>query len=174
MTPAQIIRLNVKIIRVLNSCDRKTFEELVDEVIDQPKVFRKKYYVWNIVRGRDFYKMLAHYVTQEITRHIQQENPTPDIDRMTKAETIIQMVMDTAKTDAIKRNFIWAIMKQVPLLTVTTIQYASPDKIRNLLKLEHTLVMDQAITPFVNEIAELKATIAEQDERIQAMETMMD
>lgn len=181
MTPLGIIRLNVKIIRVLNSCDRKDFEALINEVIDQPNVFRKKYFIWNIVRGRDFYKMLAYYVIQQIEQQVLDDNESHDDDvsyvgnhHINQAETIIHMVMETAKTETIKKNFIWAIMKQVPILTTTTVQYASAEKIRSILKSGKTIVMDSSIKPFIDEVVELRQTIVEQEERIQVLETMMD
>ena len=168
MNLIRIIKLNLRIISVLNSCDRKTFEKLINEVIDNPKVFRSKLYVWNIVRGRDFYKMLSHYVIEQF------ENNNDDPTKNNKVETIINMVMDTAKSEAIKRNFIWAIMKQVPLLTATTIQYASREKVISLLRSDKVLFTDPAIDPFVTEVYELRKQIKELEDQLQATQIMME
>lgn len=168
MNPIRIIKLNLRIISVLNSCDRKTFEKLINEVIDNPKVFRSKLYVWNIVRGRDFYKMLSHYVIEQF------ENNNDDPTKNNKVETIINMVMDTAKSEAIKRNFIWAIMKQVPLLTATTIQYASREKIHSILNSDKTIYTDDALAPFVEEIALLHKRIKDLEDEVEAFKLMFE
>lgn len=172
------IKLNTQIVSVLNTCDRKKFEALVDSVIDQPKVFRSKLYIWNWIRGRDFYKMLAHYVIKNINSGYQNgdivigdppaENPT------IKSEIILQMVLDTAKDEAIKRNFIWAVMKQVPLLTVDTVQYATKDKIMFLLQSDKILITDQYIGTFVDEIGRLRNQIHELEEEVQMYKIMAD
>lgn len=148
MNPLNIIRMNIRIIKVMNSCDRKQFTQLIDEMIDHPNVFRKRYYIWNIIRGRDYYKMLSYYVIQCLQ--------SKEDEDYTKAETIIQMVMDTEHDLAVRKHFIWAIMKEVPLLTITTIQYASEAKILSLLDSNKELIVDDALKPFVDKIKELK------------------
>lgn len=165
------IRLNAQIISVLNTCDRKKFEALIDSVIDQPKVFRSKLYVWNWIRGRDFYKMLAHYVVKNIESGYQSgdaENTT------VKSEVILQMVLETAKDPAVRRNFIWAIMKQVPLLTVDTIQYASREKIISLLQSDKVLITDPYLGAFVEEIGRLRDRIRTLEDEVQMYQIMAD
>lgn len=163
-----VISLNIRIIRVLNSCDRKQFESLISEVISRPRVFRSKLYVWNIIRGRDFYKMLAHYVVSELSNSDSSEV------HYANAETIIKMVMDTAKSEEIKKSFIWAVMKQVPLVTATTIQYASHDKIVSLLQSDKVLITDDCISPFVDEIARLRSRVKDLEDELTATRLMLD
>ena len=175
----QCIKLNLKIVSVLNSCDRKKFEALVDTVIDQPKVFRSKWYIWNWIRGRDFYKMLAHYVVKNIEAGYQNGDVfigdcPPDENPTKKAEAILQMVLDTAKDEAIKRNFIWAVMKQIPLLTVDTVQYASREKVISLLQSNKVLVTDPYIGTFVDEIGRLRNQIHELEDEVQMYKLIAD
>ena len=160
------IKINLKMIHVMNSCDRKEFEVLVDSLIGSKKFFYSKRYIWNIIRGRDYYKMLSHYVVEKITSDLS------NIDK--DAEWIIQMVMDTAKSEDIKRNFIWAIMKQIPLLTVTTIQYASPKKIESLLSSSKQLIADDAILPFILEISDLKNQVKLLEEQLEITSSIMN
>lgn len=148
MNPIKIIRMNIRIIKVMNSCDRKQFTELIDEMINRPDVFRKRYYIWNVIRGRDYYKMLSYYVIKCLQSREDED--------YVKAETMIQMVMDTESDLAVRKHFIWAVMKEVPLLTITTIQYASEAKILSLLNSNKELIVDDALKPFITKIKELK------------------
>ena len=112
--------------------------------------------------------MLSHYVIEQF------ENNNDDPTKNNKVETIINMVMETAKSEAIKRNFSWAIMKQVPLLTATTIQYASREKVISLLRSDKVLFTDPAIDPFVTEVYELRKQIKELEDQLQATQIMME
>lgn len=161
-----IIKTNLQIISVLNSCDRKKFEALVTDAITNEKIFRSKLYIWNWIRGRDFYKMLSHYTITNIEQHTEES--------MNRAETIIKMVLDTAKDETIKRNFIWAIMKQVPLLTADTIRYASADKITSLLQSDKELITDSSINPIVLEVYRLRKKIHNLEEEVQMYQLMAD
>lgn len=145
----KLIRTNVRIVKVMNSCDRKQFIELIDEMIDRPDVFRRRRYIWNIIRGRDYYKMLSYYVSQCLL--------TGDDRQFEKAETMTQMVMETEPNPDVRKHFIWAIMKTVPILTITTIQYASDAKILSLLRSEKNLLVDDALQPFLVRIRELES-----------------
>ena len=103
------------------------------------------------------------------------EKITADLSNINKdAEWVIQMVMDTAKSEDIKRNFIWAIMKQIPLLTVTTIQYASPKKIESLLSSSKQLIADDAILPFILEISDLKNQVKLLEEQLEITSSIMN
>lgn len=166
MNPMKWFRLNIKIISVLNSCDRKQFEALIDEVISQPKVFYSKRYVWNIIRGRDFYKMLAHYVVEKIS--------DPEKRSYDDVQRILQMVEDTEKNEAVRRNFVWAIMKQVALLTTVTIKYANEEKIKSILSSNKIIYADDSIKPFIAEIKRLHIQIDELEEQIEAMKLLTE
>lgn len=165
----KLIIINLAIIKVLNSCDRKAFITLVDQYLNDKlfNVFYKKWYLWNIVRGRDYYKMLSHYVITKL-----QDTIDPDSSQA-RAEFIINMVIETAKTEEIKKSFIWAIMKQIPLLTAITIQYASPEKIKSLLYSDKILITDTAITPFVMTVSELRRQVSELEKQLEVTQEMI-
>lgn len=165
--PIGWVAYNLRILRVLNSCDRKVFEAMVDEALHtNPKVLSSKKYLWNIVRGRDYYKMMSHYVVTAF----QADNDTKRDD----AEQIIQIVLKTTKDASIRRNFIWAIMKQIPLLTVDTIQYTSREKILSILRSDKYAITDEAVNPFVSEIVDLKLQVKDLEEQIQALSAMLE
>ena len=164
--PIKTIKLNLRIISVLSSCNRAPFEELVDEFIGQPKIFRSKWYIWNIVRGKDFYKMLSHYVVEKTTN--------PEKKNHASAEWIIHMVAETTKDQVVLDHFIWAILKQVPLLTTVTIQCASAEKIRSILNSDKIIYTDDALAPFVKEIAILHARIKDLEDEVEAFKLMSE
>ena len=176
MNLRRIIRLNLHIIRVFNSCDRKKFMALMDVVYDIPGIFRKKYYIWNIIRPRDMYKMIAHWV---IGRYEKYQNDMKDPIALSKAlgldfdgdvvnptkvaqvylipmEIVIKEILETTSSYAIRRTFIWNIMKTCPILTVYTIQYASPEKIKSLLMGNKDLICDPFMAPIVDTIMEYR------------------
>lgn len=176
MNVLKILKLNLRIIQVMNSCDRKQFISLLDDVIDIPGIFRKKYYIWNIIRPRDMYKMIAFWV---IGRYEKYQNDMKDpialartlgldfdgdvatpmqiaIVYLLPIEMMIKEILETTKSDNIKRTFIWNIMKACPILTVDTIRYASPEKIKNLLTGDKDLICDAFLTPIVDVIMEYR------------------
>ena len=173
----RVIKLNAKIVSVLNSCDRKRFEALIDEVLNIPRIFTSKLYVWNWIRGRDFYKMLAHYVIVnienchspgDITYEEQPSNPYT----MDHAERVLQMVLTTASDESVKKNFIWAITKRIPLLTADTISYLSQEKIYSLLRSDKVLITDGAINPFVTEIYNLRKQIKDLEDQLEVSDLL--
>ena len=164
--PIKIIKLNLRIISVLNSCNRAAFEELVDEFIGQSKIFRSKWYIWNIVRGKDFYKMLSHYVVEKTTN--------PEKKNHASAEWVVRMMAETTKDQVVLDHFVWAILKQVPLLTVVTIQYASEEKIHSILNSDKTIYTDDALAPFVEEIALLHKRIKDLEDEVEAFKLMSE
>lgn len=167
------IKTNIQIVHILNSCDRKQFEAFVTKNINNPKLFISKWYIWNIIRGRDYYKMMAHYVVTHI-QNSQLNYDGEDYNTSSYAERIVDLMLLTAKNDTIRRNFIWAIMKQVPLLTMDTIRYASLDKIQSLLQSDKTLVTDPQIGVFVSVINDLRKEVLELKDQVQMYQLMSD
>ena len=107
--------------------------------------------------------MIAHYVITQVQ----------SCDR-TKCESIIQTVLKTTKDEAVRRNFIWAIMKQVPLLTIDTIQYASAEKIKSILRSDKYAITDEAISPFVHEVIDLRLQIKDLEEQVNTLTTLLE
>lgn len=146
--------LNRKIFKVYNSCDRDEFAELLNSIMDLPeqqiqKVFTSKRYLWNIIRPRDFYKMAAYYVVSAAKNGINLE----------RIDLLIHTILITTPSQKICSSFVWNILKQIPLLTIDTIQYTSQEKIQSLLQSDKILFTDTAITPFVKEVIRLRKEI---------------
>ena len=143
-------KLNIRIFEVYNSCNRNDFNHLMDNVIATVNIrdaFTKKRYLWNWIRPRDFYKMMSFYIVYYLkSRFILGE--TGNIEG-TEVYEIIRIILKTTKNESIRKSFIWSIMKQVPMLTVDTIQYASAEKIKNILT-DSTMIFHDTVTqPFI-------------------------
>lgn len=171
MVISKTVKLNLRIIKVLNSCDRKQFLSLINDVSESPgmDIFTKKRYIWNHVRGKDFYKMIAYYIVQSYNSCIEEG----DKNVLQKTEELLKVILETTKDESIRKSFIWNIMKQIPLLTMDTIQYASPEKIHSLLSSDKNIIVDNALAPFVEEVRMLRNQIDDVNLTISS-NTLMD
>jgi len=154
MSILEIIKLNKRILKVYNSCDWEVFSELIDDVLCRPdtevtQIFTSKLYLWNVIRPRDFYKMAAHHIVQS----------TQDITKLDQVEHLVHIILTTTSSMKIRTSFVWNILKQVPLLTIDTVQYASPEKIHSILRSDRAVLADAAIAPFVTEVRDLRTEV---------------
>ena len=118
-----IIKWNRRIIQVMNSCKYEEFEKLLNELLELPnyqKFFTSKWYIWNVMRPRDFYKMCAMYI-QKIT--------DGQTDHFDKAEKLIKIVLHSAKSEQIKRTFVWNITKNTLIIMMVKKKYVIADEI---------------------------------------------
>lgn len=136
------IKMNHRMIQVLNSCKYDEFEPLIDEILGLPNwetYFTSRWYIWNIIRPRDFYKMCAMYV------HNHTEGDLTEFD---KVERLINIVLETAKSEQIKKTFVWNITKSTPLIMWKMIPYMSKEKIINMITKKKYVITDDLIQPF--------------------------
>ena len=136
------IKMNRRMIQVLNSCKYDEFEPLIDEILGLPNwetYFTSRWYIWNIIRPRDFYKMCAMYV------HNHTEGDLTEFD---KVEKLINIVLETAKSEQIKKTFVWNITKSTPLIMWKMIPYMSKEKIINMITKKKYVITDDLIQPF--------------------------
>lgn len=136
------IKMNSRMIQVLNSCKYDEFEPLIDEILGLPNwetYFTSRWYIWNIIRPRDFYKMCAMYV------HNHTEGDLTEFD---KVERLINIVLETAKSEQIKKTFVWNITKSTPLIMWKMIPYMSKEKIVNMITKKKYVITDDLIQPF--------------------------
>lgn len=136
------IKMNRRMIQVLNSCKYDEFEPLIDEILGLPNwetYFTSRWYIWNIIRPRDFYKMCAMYV------HNHTEG---DLTKFDKVEKLINIVLETAKSEQIKKTFVWNITKSTPLIMWKMIPYMSKEKIINMITKKKYVITDDLIQPF--------------------------
>ena len=137
-----IIKWNRKIIRVMNSCKYEEFEKLINELLELPnykKFFTSKWYIWNVMRPRDFYKMCAMYI-QKIT-----DGQTVHFD---KAEKLIKIVLHSAKSEQIKKTFVWNITKNTPIIMWDMVPYMSKEKIIVMMVKKKYVIADEIMQPF--------------------------
>ena len=172
MNVMRLIKLNLRIIQVINSCDRTQFMELLDDVIDIPGIFRKKRYIWNIIRPRDMYKMVAHWVVGRCEKYQNDMNNPIELAKtlgldfdgdvvypaqialvyLNPIETAIHEIITSTKSHSIKRTFVYGIIKSQPILTIDTIQYLSEEKIKHMVTGDKTLICDDILRPFIDVI----------------------
>ena len=137
-----IIKWNRKIIRVMNSCKYEEFEKLINELLELPnykKFFTSKWYIWNVMRPRDFYKMCAMYI-QKIT--------DGQTDHFDKAEKLIKIVLHSAKSEQIKKTFVWNITKNTPIIMWDMVPYMSKEKIIVMMVKKKYVIADEIMQPF--------------------------
>lgn len=172
MNVVRLIKLNLRIIRVINSCDRTQFMELLDDVVDIPGIFRKKRYIWNVIRPRDMYKMVAHWVVGRCEKYQNDINNPIELARtlgldfdgdvvyptqialvyLNPIESTIHEILNSTGSYNIKRTFVYGIVKSQPILTIDTIQYLSEEKIKHMLNGDKTLICDDTLRPFIDVI----------------------
>lgn len=169
MVSWNFIQWNIHYIGAINSCDRAEFGKLLDDMLKLPGGFTRKRYIWNIIRGKDFYKNLAYYTTSMVEGVLSGEDLVPD-ETMRKVEDIIEMVTTTEKRYSVRKSFIWNITKQVPLLTVGTIPYMSQERLTSIITSTKRIAADTAIAPFISEIYSLRAQL---DDSRTLMDTML-
>lgn len=137
-----IIKWNRRIIQVMNSCKYEEFEKLINELLELPnykKFFTSKWYIWNVMRPRDFYKMCAMYI-QKIT--------DGQTDHFDKAEKLIKIVLHTTKSEQIKKTFVWNITKNTPIIMWDMVPYMSKEKIIVMMVKKKYVIADEIIRPF--------------------------
>ena len=137
-----IIKWNRRIIQVMNSCKYEEFEKLINELLEFPnykKFFTSKLYIWNVMRPRDFYKMCAMYI-QKIT--------DGQTDHFDKAEKLIKIVLHSAKSEQIKKTFVWNITKNTPIIMWDMVPYMSKEKIIVMMVKKKYVIADEIMQPF--------------------------
>ena len=137
-----IIKWNRRIIQVMNSCKYEEFEKLINELLEltnYKKFFTSKWYIWNVMRPRDFYKMCAMYI-QRIT--------DGQTDHFDKAEKLIKIVLHSAKSEQIKRTFVWNITKNTPIIMWDMVPYRSKEKIIVMMVKKKYVIADEIMQPF--------------------------
>lgn len=154
MNIGNIITINRRLIAAINSCDQMSQMRVIDDIMtmsedDVKKVFSKKYFFWNICRGKDFYKVMARYVCESISNG-----------NIENGIIVLRNTVVTAKSDDIRRAFVRAILKKVPILTLETIAFATHSKLSMILAMEadslRAIVTENMMKPFIDRIIELE------------------
>lgn len=139
-----LIYFNRKMINALNSCKYDEFEFLFNCILayngkDFERFFTSKLYIWNVIRPRDFYKMCAMYIHRYTDK---------DCVIFDKVERLINIVLKTAKTEQIKKTFVWNITKTTPIIMWSMVPYMSEKRIINMLTKKKYVITDELMQPF--------------------------
>ena len=65
-----------------------------------------------------------------------------------KVERLINIVLKTAKTEQIKKTFIWNITKTTPIIMWSMVPYMSEKRIINMLTKKKYVITDELMQPF--------------------------
>lgn len=133
----------------------------MDEILTLDQPFRKKRYVWNIIRGKAFYKELATYVIRNVQWVMDGTLLKDNKATMDNIEMLVHEVVTTETNTRAIKSFVWNVTKRIPLLTVDTIPYMSPDRVKNVLMSEKLVLNDAALDPFIDTITQLRGQLAE-------------
>lgn len=156
------IKWNLRYIEAVNSGDRRPFLSLLGELLNLENAFTKRCYIWNIIRGREFYKNLSFYVVSKAKEVLNGESDNPE-EAMARIEQVIQIVMETERRKTVKQSFVWNITKQVPIITVDTLRYMDIKRITHILQNEKRVLNDSSMDPFIQEIIRLKILVNQTD-----------
>lgn len=139
------LTVNKLILKAINSQSKETFCMVMEKLVRNKVtgLFTKKRYLWNIIRPRDMYKMIAYWIETNIS----------DRELFNERIRLMHELIESTKDEKIRKSFVWGLLKRVNLLTVYTIQYASQDKINNIVaKLAVTtdlIYVDETLYPLV-------------------------
>lgn len=147
-----IYKMNKRIIEVYNSLKVQEFTDLMNEVAGytEPEIidlFTNRWYIWNIIRNKDFYKLISTWLIN-----------CPlftDIHFL-----ILSLVITTANTDTTRITFVKSIMKKRIILTIDTIKYI--EDIQKIFEKEdlEAVVCDEYVQPFVDQMVKLETDIS--------------
>ena len=148
------VRINLDYIKAINSCDIETFHNFMTNLLVENeteervrKLFSSKKYLWNILRGKDFYKMMSMYIVKIMGFESSRE----------EGSALYDYVIETTKSEEVKKSFTKSIMKSTPFLTMTSIQYMSEQRLIQIINDFDFVYVDSYLTPFTDQIDTLRS-----------------
>lgn len=154
----KFLTLDCKYIAIVNKCDMTEMYQFFLEIIKIPEVFERKRYIWNIIRGKDFYKCAADFVVREMAQLDMGDPDELSSDHITNMENMINGILNSTKNEAIRKSFVWNVTKKVPILYMVMLPYMSPERIQNILKSDNLLI-DDALKPIIDIIKDQRHMI---------------
>lgn len=158
------LQLNWKYIQVINKCSNRDLRNFYDEIQDLSGAFTKKRYIWNLIRGKTFYINMAQFIVDTIRQIAKtvRESECPELfatenDTLDEMNQLIKDILNSESDPEVRKFFIWSIGKHLPLLTVETVQYLSPDRITNILTNGKDVIYDTQMKPLIDEIIALRS-----------------
>lgn len=162
MSILEIIRINKKFLTAMRSCDQTQqivciigfMKEYGEKTFE--KIMTKKYFIWNLCRSKDFYKIMASIIVYLYSEWDKHEN---DIEVRTECETwiniLIRLTLKSADNDQIRFSFIKAVERRCYVLTVETIPYISEERLQSIMGDQYVStksITDPILRPFVKEL----------------------
>lgn len=158
------LQLNWKYIQIINKCSNRDLRDFYDGIKDLPGAFTKKWYIWNLIRGKTFYINMAQFIVdaiRQIAKNVR-ESECPELfasenDTLEEMNQLIKDILNSEKDPEVRKFFIWNIGKHLPLLTVETVQYLNHDRIVSILTNGKDVIYDAQMKPLIDEIIALRA-----------------
>jgi len=150
------MKLNFEYLRIVNSCNWTDYRGFIGKIIEYDNAFTKKTYVWNLLRGKTFYKGIEKYIDIKVKQLDTDEHKE---DTMGQIERLIHQVITTEKNDTAIRSFVWGLTRAVPILTIDIIKYINQERIRHILMSDKPILNDDAISGFVDVVMELRRDV---------------
>ena len=136
------------------------------EIINLPGGFRKKRYIWNHIRGKDFYLSLSSYLRDTAKEILYSQELTPEeaSAKLAEVETVMNEILATEKKEDVKLNFVRNITKYVPIMTYAMLPYMSEGNIQKVLTADRIL-NDTTMQPIITEFLSLKRKLNESEQQ---------
>lgn len=143
-----IYEMNKRIIAVYNSLKIQEFVDLMDEIVtyhpDKIKeLFISRWYIWNIIRNKDFYKLISTWLINSI-----------ELENM--HFFILSLVIRTANNDITRETFVRTLFKKRVILTLDTLMYC--DNMPAILEKDdlEKISCDPYVQPVIDRIIKLE------------------
>lgn len=146
-----IYEMNKRIVYVYNSLKIQEFTDLMDEVVtyspDKIKeLFTSRWYIWNIIRNKDFYKLISTWLIN-----------APSLGNM--HFFVLSLVIRTANNDVTRETFVKALFKKRVILTLDTLMYY--DSMSEILEKDDLskISCDPYVQPLIDRIIKLEVDL---------------
>ena len=163
------IQLNLKYIRAVNSCRKNNLADFLKDINNLDGAFTKKRYLWNWIRGKNFYIQLTQWTVDLSKEALNTDNEALIEQNMLQISKNLKIVMETEKDEHVRENFVWNVTKAVPLLTLDILRYISRERLTNILRNRTKILCESELLPFTERISELTDEVSGLRELIETM-----
>ena len=128
---------NIRYVRTINSCNRTLIEGMFRELLSLEGSLRRRRYVWNLIRGKNFYIPLANCIVAEARGLIYAaQKEEVDLHGNPSMEWINRVIREVIASEKDRYNvvsFVDNITSHVNLITLDTIPYTKPERLEHML-----------------------------------------
>lgn len=164
------ISLNLEYIRAVNAGNDAEVIRFFDRISDDKRYFTKKRYIWNIIRGKEFCRIVANWVIEWYRISSTRDDGTT---AMCDVLNVLHWIMTSENHERVKKSLVWKITKDAPILTIDTLPHVSPERLINILNSDRWIVTDDALRPIINGYIELELELASAKSSLAAMEGLL-